>query len=213
MVIILKNKKIRVFWTIFIIVLFLSAGLIYLKIYKDTTARNVEKINTVDTIENFNYVLNSNAPKYYKNLFKELKEILNNEQQDEEAYAKKITQLFVTDLFTLSNKVTSSDVGGVQFVYKDFQEDFVSIAQSSLYNNIKSNIYGNRKQQLPEVTNVTILEIVKKDFKYNNTTLTNSYFINVEIKYKKDMNYPTKYQVVVSKNDKILEVVKAQELK
>ena len=76
MVIILKNKKIKVFWSIFIIVLFLSAGLIYLKIYKDTTARNVEKINTVDTIENFNYVLNSNAPKYYKNLFKELKEIL-----------------------------------------------------------------------------------------------------------------------------------------
>ena len=213
MVIILKNKKIRVFWTIFITVLFLSAGLIYLKIYKDTTARNVEKINTVDTIENFNYVLNSNAPKYYKNLFEELKEILNNEQQDEEAYAKKIAQLFVTDLFTLSNKVTSSDVGGVQFVYKDFQEDFVSIAQSSLYNNIKSNIYGNRKQQLPEVTNVTILETVKKDFKYNNTTLTNSYYINVEIKYKKDMNYPTKYQVVVSKNDKVLEVVKAQELK
>ena len=213
MVIILKNKKIKVFWSIFIIALFLSAGLIYLKIYKDTTTSNVEKINTVDTIENFNYVLNSNAPKYYKNLFEELKDILNNEQQDEEAYAQKIAQLFVTDLFTLSNKVTSSDVGGVQFVYKDFQEDFVSIAQSSLYNNIKSNIYGNRKQQLPEVKEVTILETVKKDFKYNNSTFTNSYYIDVEIKYKKDLDYPTKYQVVVSKNDKVLEVVKAQELK
>lgn len=213
MVIILKNKKFKVLGSLLIIVLFLLTGFLYFKIYKESSVKNVEKINTVDNIKNYGYSLNSNATKYYKDLFKELKEILNAEPLQEEEYAKKVAQLFVTDLFTLSTKITSSDVGGVQYVYKDFREDFISIAQTGLYNSIKSNVYGDRKQDLPEVSEVTILDIKLKDFNYANTNFKDSYYISVEIKYKKNMNYPSKYQVVISKNDKMLEVVKSNELK
>lgn len=213
MVIDLKNKKTKALGFIFILILFLLAGFLYIKIYKDSSSKNVEKISTVDNIKSYGYSLNSNASKYYEDLFKELKEILNKDSVNEQDYAKKISQLYVTDLFTLSNKITSSDVGGVQFVYKDFEEDFISIAQTSLYSNVKSNVYGDRKQQLPEVSEVVVLETAQKDFKYKDTIFENSYYINVEIKYKKDMGYPTKYQVVISKNDKNLEVVKSGELK
>lgn len=213
MVIKLKNKKLKIFWSLFLIGLFLTAGFLYFKIYNESSTKSVEKISTVDNIKSYGYTLNSNASKYYENLFKELKEILNEEKVNEEAYAKKIAQLFVADLFTLSNKITSSDVGGVQFVYKEFQEDFISIAQTGLYSTVKSNVYGDRKQELPEVSEVNILKSDQKDFKYGDTTFENSYYINLEIKYKKDMGYPTKYQLVISMNDKVLQVVKAEELR
>ena len=46
-------------------------------------------------------------------------EFLNECDLKEEEYAKVISQLFVTDLFTLDNKLTSNDIGGLQFIYKE----------------------------------------------------------------------------------------------
>ena len=213
MVINLKNKKLKILGILLVIIIFLSTGFLYLKIYNESSAKKVTKISTIDNIKSYNYILNSNASSYYKDLFKELKTILNEEQIKEEEYAKKITQLFISDLFTLSNKITSSDIGGVQYVFADFQEDFVSIAQTGLYSSIKSNVYGDRKQELPEVSEVLILKTEQKNFKYKDKTFEDSYYINVEIKYKKEMGYPTKYQVVLSKNNNKLEIVKSLELK
>ena len=213
MVINLKNKKLKILGILLVIIIFLSTGFLYLKIYNESSAKKVTKISTIDNIKSYNYILNSNASSYYKDLFKELKTILNEEQIKEEEYAKKIAQLFISDLFTLSNKITSSDIGGVQYVFADFQEDFVSIAQTGLYSSIKSNVYGDRKQELPEVSEVLILKTEQKNFKYKDKTFEDSYYINVEIKYKKEMGYPTKYQVVLSKNNNKLEIVKSLELK
>ena len=170
-----------------------------------------KKVETIDNIDKYGYKLNDNASSYYKSLFKELKTVLNKETVDDEEYAKKIAQLFVTDLFTLSNKLTSSDVGGLDFVYKDFHDDFIAIAQSSLYGSVKSNIYGDRKQELPEVSEVTVISCNKEAFKIKDKTYDDAYKVNVEIKYDKDMGYPKKYNVILIKNENIMEVVKSYE--
>ena len=177
------------------------------------TPGNVKKVQTIDNIDSFGYTLNDNATKYYKTLFGELKKILSTNPIDEKEYAQKVSQLFVADLFTLDNKLTSSDIGGLEYVYSDFRDDFISIAQSSMYGSVKSNIYGDRKQELPEVTEVSITDVKNNSFKIKDKTIDNAYYITVEIKYKKDLSYPTKYNLVLVKNDKKIEVVKANEPK
>lgn len=213
MVIKLKKKKSKGFIIIFIIIVIvgISGFTIFNSIYSST--KTVKKIKTIDNIKKYNYILSDNSTKYYKELFKELKTILNKDETNDEEYAKKITQLFITDLFTLSNKITSSDIGGVQYVYKDFQEDYIKLAQNGLYSSIKSNVYGDRKQELPEVSEVTIESTNTDSFTIKDKKYENAYYITAKIKYKKDLGYPTKYKVVLIKNDKTIEVVKSNEIK
>ncbi len=207
------GKKIfKVIIILVIIILFIGTSYIIYTRLKETTGSG-KKVTVVDNISNYDYSLKSNSTKYMKSLFDELKDILQKNPVVEEDYAKKVAQLFVTDLFTLSNKLTSSDIGGIQFVYKSYQDDFISIAQSGMYSSIQSNVYGDRKQELPEVIEVTISKTNKNSFKYNKQTLSDAYYIDMDIKYKKDLGYPSKYQVVVAKNDKTMEVVKASNLK
>ncbi len=214
MVIVLKKgKKIRNI--IFVIILLGAIGYSGYNMYRGlkSTPGNVKKVKTIDNISDFDYTLNDNATKYYKTLFNELKELLSKTPVDDEEYAKKVSQLFTADLFTLDNKITSSDIGGLEYVYKDFQDDFISIAQSGMYASVKTNIYGDRKQELPEVTEVNVIDSKKDSFKIDGKKIDNAYYINVEITYKKDLKYPTKYSLVLVKNDKKIEVVKSYETK
>ena len=66
-------------------------------------------------------------------------------------------------MFTLANKVSNTDVGGIQFVHEPFQDDFILIAKETLYSHVENNIYGNRKQELPIVREVTIRSIETKN--------------------------------------------------
>ena len=116
-------------------------------------------VEKIDQMENYDYYLDDTATEYYKDLYNELKTVLNNEEINDEEYAKIISKLFITDLFTLDNKITSSDIGGLQFVYTDFKEDFVNIAKTTLYSSVESNIYGDREQHLPIVSNVELNSI------------------------------------------------------
>ena len=84
-------------------------------------------------MEDYDYYLEDNATEYYKELYNNLKDILKEEEINDEEYAKIVSKLFITDLFTLNNKVTSSDIGGLQFIHNDFKEDFINIAKTTIY--------------------------------------------------------------------------------
>lgn len=191
---------------ILINVLIIGGYFIYLK------NKNVEKkeneVLVVDQIDSFGYVLDNNKNDYYKSIFKELKSVLNEKEINYEEYAKSITKLFVTDLYTLSTKVSSSDVGGKEFVYKDFQKDFLSIAKTTLYKSVKSNIYGDRNQELPTVKNVTINEIKPTSFTYNKNNFKDSYLLKVSIEYEKDLGYQNSCEIILIRNENILQVAK-----
>lgn len=209
----MKKKKTKIFIIVFIIITIvgISGFTIFNSLYSSTNT--VKKVKTIDNIKKYNYILSDNSTKYYKELFKELKTILNENEINDEDYAKKITQLFITDLFTLSNKITSSDIGGVQYVYKDFQSDYIKLAQNGLYSSVKSNVYGDRKQELPEVSEVTIENTTTDTFTIKDKKYENAYYITAKIKYKKDLGYPSKYKIVLINNNKTMEIVKANETK
>lgn len=204
-----KNKeKILIYSGAFIIIFIIL--LIAFKLISNKNNTNDNEVNNVvekiDQMENYDYYLDENATDYYKQLYNELKEVLNSEELSEEEYAKVISKLFVTDLFTLDNKITSSDIGGLQFVYTDFKEDFINIAKTTLYSNVKSNIYGDRQQELPIVSNVQVKSIENSLFTYQNNDY-NSYNILLNITYQKDLDYPTEYSLILIKNDKYWQVV------
>ena len=208
----LFTKKNIIIFTIIILIIIISILLIIF-IPKIINNKNNNKeqniIEKIDQMENYDYYLDDKATDYYKVLYDELKEVLNNETINDEEYAKVISKLFVADLFTLDNKITSSDIGGLQFIYTDFKEDFVNIAKTTLYSSVKSNIYNDRTQELPIVSAVEISNITNSTFNYNETEY-NSYNISVNISYQTDLGYPTSYELTLIKNDKYFQVVEGK---
>lgn len=206
-----NTKKMFLFLIIIVVVfiiIMLVINIFYFKSF-DNNINNNQTVQKIDQMENYDYYLDDNASEYYKELYDELKSILNSDDINEEEYAKIVAKLFVTDLFTLDNKLTSSDIGGLQFIYSDFKEDFVNIAKTTLYSGVESNIYGDREQELPIVSDVQITSIQDSSFTYQNNSY-DSYDIRTQITYQKDLGYPSEYSLVLIKNDIYLQIVSGE---
>ena len=176
------KKKVRVF---LIIILFLAAFLVAFLIWKGHKEKptEVEEVKVINQVEKYGYNLKENKPEAYKKMFEELKEILNESTVDEEAYAKKIAEMFVYDFYSLEDKTAKTDIGGVEFISPAILEDFLQNAQDTYYKYIESNVYNNRKQKLQVVKDITIDSIEKQSFTYGDTTDENAYIIKVSWDY------------------------------
>lgn len=153
--------------------------------------KKIEKteIKNVDIIEKYGYKLNSNHTSIYKEKFNELKEILVSDNINEEEYAKKISEMFAIDFFTLNNKIANTDIGGLDFIYEKIKDNLSKKARNTLYKNIQNNIYGDREQILPEVSETKVTSLKNIEYKKEELIDKNSYEIRVDIKYKKDLKY------------------------
>ena len=193
---------------ILIIINIVVIGGYFIKLNKNNSINKEQEVLVIDKIDSFDYVLDNNKNEYYKTLFNELKEVLSEEEINYDEYVKALSKLFISDLFTLSNKVSSGDVGGIEFVYKDFQKDFLSIAKTTLYKSVKSNIYGERIQELPTVTNILIEEIENIEFKYKDIVYDDAYSVNLKMEYEKDLGYQSNCELILIKTENKLEVAK-----
>ena len=99
-------------------------------------------------------------------MFYELKDILSKDKVDKEKYAKQISKMFIYDFYSLDDKLAKTDVGGLDFVYPTVLENFMLNAESTYYKYLESNVYKNRKQKLPVVTNIKIEDITQEEFEY-----------------------------------------------
>lgn len=208
-----KKRKINVKRVVILIILLLLiiAGVV-LAVNKLTSKKNTAKeIKEVASIKAYGYTLRDNATAYYKKLFKELEKTLDAKDVDEEKYAKLVSQMFVADFFTLDNKTSKNDVGGKQFVYANYQTDFEKYAKDSMYKTVESNVYGDRKQTLPEVTNVDVTKVKNESYKYGDNTDDNAYIYNFQTEYKKDLGYQTKGSLILIHNGKKIEVAAMSE--
>lgn len=206
------NKKKLTLIIVATLTLLVTVFMIIYFVNKDNKPKNkeeVKEINKIDEMDNYDYYLEENATKYYKKLYNSLKDILNEDEISNQEYAKIVAQLFATDLFTLDNKITSNDIGGLQFIYTDFKDDFINIAKTTLYSTVESNIYGDRNQELPIVTNTEIINIENSTFVYQDKEYE-SYEISLSIEYEKDLDYPKEYNLVLIHNDKYIQVVAAE---
>lgn len=204
-------KKLRIIRNIVLVLILINVLVIagyFVYIKKTDSTKKEDTVLVVDKIDKFGYVLDNNQNDYYKTLFDELKDVLNQEEIDYSEYSKCISKLFISDLYTLSNKVSSSDVGGLEFVYSEFKKDFLSIAKTTLYNSVKSNLYGDRQQELPIVSNVNIDSVTNSAFKYGKVEFKDAYVVKASIEYEKDLGYPQNCELILVSNEDVLQVVK-----
>lgn len=160
-----KKPKIIITLVALLLVAALAVALVICFKPKETKVKEVKVLKSIDE---YGYQLKDNKTKKYKDLFKELEDILRKDEVDEEAYAKKVAEMFVYDFFSLEDKAAKTDVGGVEFVHPDAVANFLRNAEDTYYKYIESNIYGERKQELPAVDTVTVESITKSEFAWNN---------------------------------------------
>lgn len=180
-------------------------------IFKDNNNKKVETVVKEELdLDNYNYYINSSASEYEKKLFDELKEVLSQEEVNDEEYAKMLAKVFVSDLFTLSSKNNSSDISSSQYVYDSYRETYKLIVKDTMYSSIQLNLSGEREQVLPTVSNIEISSVDRSSFSLDGKVIDKEAFnIKVSISYEKDLGYPINYKVVIVKNNDLLQVVKA----
>ena len=196
-----------------IIILFILIGLLLFgflgyKVYNDffKDSNPTKKLVSLDL---YGYTLSKNDTDVYKTNFKELQGVLNETPVNFQEYAKSLSKLFIIDLFTLDNKLASTDIGGLEFIHKDLKENFKDNMGATLYKNIENNLNGNRTQKLPIVSKITSCEV--SDTKY--TYLDNeydAYLINISWEYEEDMGYQNSAKITLIKDDEMLYIVKSE---
>lgn len=150
--------------------------------------KKVEKTKVVDSIDNFSYTLDDRDTKLMKETYNELKDILNKDQIDYEAYAKTLAKLFVIDLFTMNNKINKYDVGSTEYVYPESVDNFKLNVEDTIYKSMEDNSDGKRKQDLPEVISVDALNIEEVEFELKEEK-EKVYEVKLTWEYEKDLGY------------------------
>ena len=199
------KKKVKVILIIAIILI--STGLGFLA-YESIKPKAVKTATVENEIEEYGYTLKSTRNDRYKEAFQELKDILSKKDVDEKAYVEQISKMFIMDFYTLNDKLANTDVGGIDFVHTNAKTNFLEKAEDTVYKYVENDIYGNRDQQLPEVTEVTVEKVENIEYTIG-TDFTDdfAYQVEVSLKYKEDMDYPTKATLIFVHEDNKLSLV------
>lgn len=177
----LKKKAKRLIIVLLIIIVILL-GILFLsdKIFNKNKTQEVKIVNKIDK---YGYNLKDTKTKRYHKMFDELKKILSAKEVDQEEYVKKISEMFIYDYYSLNDKSSKTDIGGVDFVYKEALENFLLKSEDTYYKYVESNIYGNRNQSLPTVKDIEIKNVTQDIFAYNDKTDEKAYIVEVTWDY------------------------------
>lgn len=163
--------------------------------------KNKENIKEEQTIK-YGYALYDRDNELYKNIFNKLKTTLEKDDINYEDYAKYITELFVIDFYSINNKTSKNDVGGLQYIEPTFKDNFILNATNTIYKYV--NI--NDKKDLPKVSNVEVVSIEESTYKIDNVTYQ-SYILELNWEYKEDFKYENNGVFTVIKDDNKLYLV------
>lgn len=193
-----KKKKIKrksriVLFVIFVII----CAVLYFVLFK--TIESVTKTKVLDEITGYNITLEKRDTELMQTTFNLLKSELSKKEIDYEKYAEYISKLFIIDLYTLDNKKSKTDVGGVEYVYTEYQSNYKLNVQDTIYASIGT------EDDLPEVSSVEITNIEESKFVYNEKEF-DAYNININWEYKEDLGYDTEGIITLIKDNKKLYV-------
>ena len=203
-----KTKK-RI--DVFIIVLFILIGVglfgytgyVAYKSITDTPTKTKE----LRSLELYGYKLSDTDTELFSNTFKELELVLNEEIIDYSKYAELLSKLFVIDVFTLNNKLASTDIGGLDYLHKDLKENFKENMGATLYKNVENNLDGTRTQKLPEVSSINVTGIEETKYTYENEEY-DGYNVSLSWEYVEDLGYEKSIKLTLIKDNGKLYVVK-----
>lgn len=194
------NKN-RLFYAIMfslIFIVILIMGIVFTKEFILGKNKSVVSKKNLDSLEMYGYTLDDLDSNLYKEYFNKLKVTLNEDHINYEDYAKELVMLYVVDFYTLSNKITSSDIGGVEFIPTDMVDNFKMHAGDTMYNHVKTNIYGDRVQKLPIVKSVEVTNIENTTYTYKDKEYS-AYKVSARWEYQEDLGY---------KNNEIFTLIK-----
>lgn len=194
-------KKKIVLFILIIIFIYSLGGIIYIQYTKEDKSPIITEI---DTIEEYQYTLNSNASEYYKQEFEILKENLK-ENQNEEEYIKSISKLYIIDLYTLDTKINKYDIS-TEFIYPEIIENYKLNLQDTLYKYLEDKTLNERTQELPIVTNVNIEKIEDSTYLLNNEKISCKK-VSLNWTYEKDLGYETSGTITLIKQDNYYYIV------
>ncbi len=168
---------------------------------------NTKGVKVLNEIEDYGYTLNDNDSKLVSSNFSKLKDVLSSDIVDGEKYATYISIIFAADFYSLDNALSKNDVGGIQYIYSDKQNEFKIQAKNTIYKYVESNIYGDRKQELPVVSDVTVDNITSKLYTSSLVTDAKAYYVDLTISYEKDLGYPKEASLIIVHEDNKLSIV------
>lgn len=202
------KKKVKVILVIAILLIVAGLGFIA---YESVKPKAVRKATVENEIKEYGYTLKSTRNDRYKEMFQELQVILSKENVDEKAYLEQISKMFIMDFYTLDDKLANTDVGGIDFVHTNAKTNFLEKSEDTVYKYVENDIYGNRDQKLPEVIDVTVDNIENIEYTIGTDfTDDSAYQVEVSIKYKEDMDYPTKATLTFVHEDNKLSLVEVE---
>lgn len=209
---IVTNKKLslkKIYYFVSVVLVIVIILVIGIKVYFDFFRNDEKQTQTrenLDTLEIYGYTLDDEDTELYKTYFNELKKVLSEEEIDEEKYASLLVQLFIVDVYNLDNKLTSTDIGGLEYIHADMVENFKINLGDTMYNTIESNLYGDRTQVLPIVSNVNIDGIEEYTYQYDNKDYS-GYLVNASWEYENDLGYENQSSFILINDNNKLNIV------
>lgn len=199
-----KKRKKKILLILVLIIIVVGGILVYNFKFKNKngSSKNVVTVKVVDSLDDYGYSISDKDSKYYKSEFENLKKILKASSVDEEAYSTQVARLFVIDLYTMSTKLNKYDVGGTEYFYKDKADMYTKKVMDTLYSTLIDDTYGDRKQSLPEVSNVETVSTEKTTYTIGKKG-KDGYLVKLKLTYVTDMGYDDEASVVVVKEDGI----------
>ena len=192
-----KKSKVKVLLSSLVVVLLLVGGGFALwKFVFNADDKVKQEMKEIDKLENYGYVLMDTDTKYFKSEFANLKEIVKSDNVDSKSYSTQVAKMFVIDLYTINTKVNKYDIGGTEYYHVDKKEMFEQKVMDTLYSSLLDNTFGDRKQELPEVSGVEVVSTKEGTFTLNDKKV-DSYEVVLTISYVKDLGYDKKVSVVV----------------
>ncbi len=164
--------------------------------------KDENKVEILESIDEYGYNLENRDKEYYVNNFNILKDILSSDEIDYEKYAEQISILFITDLYSINNKINKYDVGGIDFVYESYKESFKNKISDTMYKYMALEDVHN----LPEIKSVEIEEIIESTFNFNETDYE-SYEVSISWKFAEELGYETSSKITIIKEEEKLFIV------
>lgn len=187
------KKKYKVLLIIILLLMLIAVGCFVYKqfFYKSSVSPETPPIQITNQIEEYGYTLEDRDSSLFKEKFETLKTLLNHEEYDKNEYITLISELFIIDLYTISNKISKYDVGGLEYVYKDASSSLKSVVQNSIYKNVENNIDGTRNQSLPEVSSISVSSVTDYTYTMPDKSKVDGYKVVLSWTYVESLGYDT----------------------
>lgn len=196
-----KSKLLKILIVLILIIIVIGIVLFGSKLLTD---KEPNEVKILKEIKSHGYKLDENETEIYKSEFDKLENILTQDEINYEDYAKQVAKLFIIDFYTLDNKLSKNDIGGVEFIKESMRDNFIEEARSTFYKylEVKSD---KRVQKLPVVSEITEVLVEDTEFKYSDKTIDeNAYKVTISWIYEEDLGYETETKMIlVNENNKL----------